>query len=103
MVSSRSVNGPLVVMYVFPHFRYMSILHPLRALVPKGNVSVWFISGIWFFSLLLSIPNAIQTELFKTESGQMVCTTGMTKLHELIIAIHCTSILATQDSYSLNF
>ena len=43
----------------------MSILHPLRAIVPKGNSSVWFITGIWLVSLLASVPNAIQTELYQ--------------------------------------
>ena len=54
----------------------MSILHPLRPVIPKGG-SRTVILVIWIISLLASIPNLVQTKHFKVEDT-WVCTTGKT-------------------------
>ncbi len=54
--------------------RYMSILHPLRPVIPRGRAR-WVILGIWILSSAASIPNPVLTQ-YMQDAGQWVCTNG---------------------------
>lgn len=51
--------------------RYMSILHPLKPVIPRAG-SLYVILGIWLVSFLASIPNIIQTK-HEDRNGNWVC------------------------------
>ena len=52
----------------------MSILHPLRPVIPRGRAR-WVILGIWILSSAASIPNPVLTQ-YMQDAGQWVCTNG---------------------------
>ena len=66
----QRLNSTVIIL-----IRYMSILHPLKPIIPKGRGSLWVICGIWAAALLASIPNIVQTTHFEI-NGIWVCTTG---------------------------
>jgi hypothetical protein len=52
----------------------MSILHPLRPVIPLGRAR-WVILGIWIWSSAISSPNPALTQYLQI-AGQWVCTNG---------------------------
>ncbi|XP_059097322.1 RYamide receptor-like isoform X2 [Tigriopus californicus] len=74
--------------------RYMSILHPLKPVIPRAG-SLYVIVGVWLVSLAASIPLIIQTKHVEIEMGVWVCSA------DVDLFFHISSVLFTIIQYFL--